>query len=263
MKSLFRPASINRVLMVSLLFGAISQAAGRSMHFVTEPFPPFTLEQDNRAVGPMVDVLNEACRRLQWQCSIEVMPWRRALTLAEQGKVDGIFTVVDIPERRALFHVSVPVVKAHYALFALKPATALRRLPGELAGREIGVYGPSATSVALQKLVGERGTVDIRLEPDNLTVLKKLAAGRYGRNGLAMVNRDVANWLITNNAITNVGFAGPVSELAYSFGLSRRRIDAGVAYEFNQVLSALCEAGQLRRIAGSYRLRAADCVAQP
>lgn len=255
---------VTRCLSITCLLSISGSAlADRAMYFVTESFPPFTLAQDQRAVGPMADVLREACRRLAWQCRIDVLPWRRALALAEQGKADGIFTVVDIPERRAMFHVSVPVLKAHYALFGLKPAGTLRRLPAELAGREIGVYGPSATSVALQKLVAGRSDIAIRLEPDNLTVLKKLAAGRYGRNGLAMVNRDVAGWLIGNNAIANIGLAGPVSELAYSFGLSRRRVDAAVAGELDRALSDICRGGQTQRIAGSYRLKAADCVAGP
>lgn len=242
-----------------------AQAGGpvavRNMHFVTESFPPFTFEQGGLAVGPMVDVLNEACSRLHWQCEIEVMPWRRALALAEAGRVDGIFTVVDIPERRAKFHISPPVVKAHYSLYTLASRPLNYRAPADLAGREIGVYGPSATSRALQDLLAGVAGAAIRVERDNLTVLRKLAAGRYGTNGAALVNRDVANWLINTNAISGLKMTASVRDLQYSFGLSRIRTPEAAADEFASTLQQLCHEGRMRRIVSGYRLAAAECAA--
>lgn len=80
-----------------LLAVAALQAAAAPMRFVTESFPPYTFAIDGRAAGPMVDVLQAACVKLAWSCSIEVLPWRRALFMAQRGEVDGIFTVVDSP----------------------------------------------------------------------------------------------------------------------------------------------------------------------
>lgn len=254
---------MKRLALLLCLGLAQAQAAGpvaeRSLRFVTESFPPFTFEQGGQAVGPMVDVLYEACRRLRWHCEIEVMPWRRALTLAEAGRVDGIFTVVDIPERRAAFHISPPVVKAHYSLYTQAGQTLAYRRPADLAGREVGVYGPSATARTLQDLLAGVSGADVRVERDNLTVLRKLAAGRYGANGVAMVNRDVASWLINNNAIGGLKLIASVRDLQYSFGLSRLRTSQTTADEFASVLQQLCREGRTRRIAGGYRLSAAEC----
>ena len=75
-------------------------ARAQTMTFVMDPFPPFTYEEDGNAAGPMSDTIRAVCAELKWQCTLEVYPWRRALKLAEDGLVDGIYAIADIPERR-------------------------------------------------------------------------------------------------------------------------------------------------------------------
>ena len=85
------------VLSVSALVGTHA-AAAPGWTFVTEPFAPYTYaDEAGRAAGPMVDVLQEVCRKLKRHCTIEVMPWRRASRQAEEVKVDG-------PDEKALVY---------------------------------------------------------------------------------------------------------------------------------------------------------------
>ena len=228
------------------------------MHFVTEPFPPYTYELVGRGAGPMVDVLNTVCARLKQECKVEVMPWRRALAMAVNGEVDGVFTVADTPERRAVLYVSAPVVEAQYAFFALTGNPFEFSRPGDLPGRTIGVYGPSATSSTLQNLLGgkEAGMV---VEIDNRTVLRKLRAGRYGANGLALVNERVAEDLIEREALIGLRKAGTTTPFNYHFGFSRKRFDAANLARFDQVLDDLCRSGQLQDLLDVYRMRAPAC----
>ena len=99
------------------LVGSAMAAQTAERRFVTEQFPPYTYAENGRAAGPMVDLLEAVCAELRWRCRVEVLPWRRALAEAQRGEADGIFTVVDTPERRSYFHVSVPVIEARYTLF--------------------------------------------------------------------------------------------------------------------------------------------------
>ena len=153
--------------MLAVVVGA-HDAQARDMRFVTEPFPPYTYASDGRAAGPMVDVLLTACARLAWRCDIEVLPWRRALGMAQRGEVEGIFTVVDSPERRQYFHVSPPVIEGRYMLFA-RAGNGLQYTGDAqvLAGRTIGAYGPSATALTLEALVENVPRVRTEIEPDN------------------------------------------------------------------------------------------------
>ncbi|WP_204265468.1 hypothetical protein, partial [Enterobacter hormaechei] len=63
------------------------------------------------------------------------------------------------------------------------------------------------------------------VEPDNRTVLRKLSAGRYGEDGLALVNEAVAEVLMREDGIRNLQPAGVVKAFGYAFGLSRQTVD--------------------------------------
>lgn len=237
-----------------------AQAAEAPLHFVTEPFPPYTYASKEQAAGPMVDVLKAVCVQLKWGCVIDVLPWRRAQAMAQRGEADGLFTIVDSPERRGDFHVSVPVIDARYTLFAQAGDDfrfgADRQ---QLKDRSIGVYGPSGTSIALDALVSGVPDVQVVIEPDNTTVLRKLAAGRYGRNGLAMVNEAVALHLMQSENLAGLQSAGTAVQFAYSFGLSRLRVPLERARRFDAALVALCRSGRTAALLKPYALPASAC----
>lgn len=230
------------------------------LHFVTEPFPPYTYAVKDKAAGPMVDVLRAVCEQLKRSCTIEVLPWRRALSLAERGAADGIFTVLDTPERRAFFHISLPVIDARYTLFA--QAGADFRFDGDrqvLKGRTIGVYGPSGSSYVLEQLVEGMPDVSRVLEYDNATVLRKLAAGRYGPQGLVLINEAVGLDLIRTERLSGLQAAGTVKQFSYSFGLTRARLTTADARQFDAALAALCSSGRTAALLKPYGLPATAC----
>jgi len=230
------------------------------LHFVTEPFPPYTYAVKDKAAGPMVEVLRAVCEQLKRSCKIEVLPWRRALSLAQRGAVDGIFTILDTPERRAVFHISLPVIDARYSLFA--QAGADFRFDGDrqaLKGRTIGVYGPSGSSYALDQLVEGVADVSKVLEYDNISVLRKLAAGRYGPQGLVLINEAVGLDLIRSEKLSGLQAAGTVKQFSYAFGLSRARLTTADARQFDAALAALCSSGRTAALLKPYAVPAAAC----
>ena len=244
-----------------LPLGDAAAAGPPALRFVTEPFPPYTYEQAGAAAGPMVAVLEAACTELRWRCSVEVLPWRRALAMAQRGQVDGIFTIVDTPERRAYFHVSVPVIDARYTLFARAGDDfQLRGDRQALRGRTIAAYGPSATVLALDELVEGLEGVKTEIEADNLSVLRKLAAGRYGPQGLALVNESVALALMSDQQIAGLQAAGTVKSFAYAFGLNRQRVARREAEAFNKALVRLCRSGRSAALIKPYALPASACA---
>lgn len=247
--------------LLALLAAAALQAQARELRFVTEPFPPYTYATDGQAAGPMVDVLQAACARLAWRCVIEVLPWRRALGMAQRHEVEGIFTVVDSPERRQYFHVSPPVIEGRYALFA-RAGNGLQ-YSGDahaLAGRIMGAYGPSATALTLEALVEGVPRVRTEIEPDNRTVLRKLAAGRYGEDGLALANEAVAQLLIREDGLNSLQPAGVVKTFGYAFGLSRQNVELAQAQAFARTLQELCRSGRTAELLRPYGLPPSPCL---
>lgn len=241
---------------------AASSAAALEMRFVTESLPPYSQLVDGRATGPMVDVLQAACAKLDWHCSVQILPWRRALRIAQAGEVEGMFSVVTPPlTDRPRFRVSPPVVEGRYVLLA-GDAEALR-FDGDarsLAGRGIGVYGPSGAEDALRALIEGVPGAHAEVETDNLTVLRKLAAGRYGATGLALVNEGVAQHLQREEGIAGLQTIGAVKTFGYAFGLSRQRIDVATAQSFAKVLTELCRSGRTAELLKPYGLAASECL---
>lgn len=204
----------------------------------------------------MAEVLREVCARLEVDCSIEVLPWRRAFAEGERGEVDGVFSIIDRSEHRTEFIVSSPVVEARYSFFARAQSRFAYRAPADLDGHTIGVYGPSASSRILTELAAGTGAA-VAVEIDNAAALRKLRAGRYGPDGLVLANERVAEEVIAGQGLDGLQTVGVAARFNYSFGLARRR--AADAERFNQALGALCRSGRLQALLTPYRMQAAAC----
>lgn len=230
------------------------------LHFGTEPFPPYVVERQGRAVGPMVEVLRATCERLAWRCELTLLPWRRALAEAEAGRLDGLFPLLQTPERERLFHFSSHVLNARYALFSRSGQSYRYDGPASLEGHELGVYGPSGTSAALNELLQDGPGVSVHVEPDNATVLRKLVHGRYGEQGLAFINESVALWLLKQEQLQGLQMAGVVREISYGFGLVKARLSEADFQRFDEALQANCRSGRTAALVRPYALPASACV---
>lgn len=237
-------------------------ACAADFRFVTEPLPPYSYVDHGRAAGPMVDVLMAACEELAWHCSVEILPWRRALRMAQAGEVEGMFSIVTPPyTARPRFHVSPAVVEGRYVLLG-RPGEALH-YEGDarvLARRVVGVYGPSGAQDALKALLTGVPGARMQVETDNRAVLRKLAAGRYGEAGLALANEGVAAQLMREEGIGDLQTVGTVKTFGYAFGLNNRRVEAPTAGAFARALQALCRSGRTAELLKPHGLSASPCI---
>ncbi len=246
---------------VASLAGMATLASATELRFVAEPLPPYSYEIEGRPAGPLVDVMQAVCAKLDWRCSVEVLPWRRALRMGQAGEVEGVFAVVTPPTTRPKFHVSPPVIDARYLLFARSASTL--NFDGDnrvLAGRVIGVYGPSGAQDAATALIHAVPGARTEIETDNRAVLRKLAAGRYGEDGLALANEAVAQQLMREDGMSGLRPAGQVKTFGYAFGLNKERVDAATAAVFAKALLELCRSGRTAELLKPYGLSASACV---
>jgi len=232
--------------------------------FVTEDFPPFTYAaeasaqaEEHSASGPFVDIVRAVCKRLEQDCSITLHPWRRALRLAEQGQVDGIFTVVRSPPREQAFHLTRMLVRSRYSIFVRQHSTFVYSQPADLAGRLIGVYGPSGTSYALSQRLAPVPDVQVHLTANNRRLLRMLDTGRFGDEGLAVLNEDVAWHLLEEEQLHGIREAGQFATVSYGIGLSRKRFSDAQFRRFEAALEALIADGSVPAILRHYQLEPA------
>lgn len=257
-----------RILFSALTVWAMLVAAPATASqwtFVTEDFPPFThpaedlgsLDAGILAGGPLVEIVQNVCKRLDRKCSILLYPWQRALRMAEQGEVDGIFTVVRSPDRERELHISRMLVTSHYSVFARNDSNFIFSDPKNMAGRTVGVYGPSGTSWLLSERLKSIADVNIHMTLNNRLLLNMLHSGRFGQEGLAVVNQDVAWHLIEDEKLDGLREAGELAAVEYGIGLSRKRISTEQFKVFEQALDEAINDGTVAHILRRYQLEAA------
>lgn len=227
---------------------AMPDARAEALHFVTEEFPPFTFSQGAHVGGAITEVTRAVCQHLDYRCEFAVYPWRRSLQLAEDGQVDGIFTVIDSPERQHAFHITPMIVTSRYDVYSLRGNEFQYRQPDDMRGKVIGVYGPSGTSFVLGQILKDVADVQIQMTTNNQRLMLMLNAGRFGRNGLVVLNSDVARHLTTHNASYRVRRAGHLAEISYGIGFSRKKVSEAQFQAFTQGLQQLSEQGRIAAI---------------
>lgn len=252
---------------LGLLLGAAlcwsTSGNANDLRFVTEEFFPFSysvpdpVTGGSRAGGPLVEVVQLVCQRTGYRCSVEIHPWRRSLTLAEQGAVDGIFTVVRSPQRRQAFRLTPMLVRSQYGLFSQRNSSFHYQRPADLRGRTIGVYGPSGTSYALSQHLMNVPDARVHLGTDNIQLLRMLDSGRFGKEGLVAMNQDVARNLIFTEQLGNVRQAGELEPVTYGIGFSRKAVSKAEFETFRNALQAAMDDGSIGKILDLYGLEAA------
>lgn len=249
------------LLGILLACQAAVSANANELAFATQQFPPFNYRTNGgHGAGPMADVVKTVCARTRTQCSITVFPWRRALKMAESGEIDGIFSILPTTERKAAYHLSEPVMESAYSFFAPDSSTFRYRQPSDLDGYVVAVYGPSGTHTALDELLKSGTTAKPVIEIDNLTVLKKLAAGRYGddKKALAAMNRDVGLYLMKTENISGIKPTGDFMKIAYCIGFPKQKVSERQFTEFNDALKELIREGKVRTILSLYGMKPAN-----
>jgi polar amino acid transport system substrate-binding protein len=92
---------------------------------------------------------------------------------------------------------------------------------------------------------------------DNRRLLRMLQSGRFGVDGLAVLNQDVAWHLIEEERLADVREAGEMGPISYGIGLSRKTVSAAQFEAFEQALDAAIADGTVPKILRRHQLEAA------
>lgn len=161
-----------------LLSGAgVAQAApSRRLRLVNDVYPPYVMPA-GEALGDGIDVelLREALAPAGYTLELQLLPWRRALAMLEQGEADLTTTVSLSADRDAYLHYSVGYRRqVLYSFFALKERKLELRSLAQLSGYRLGLaagfrYPPAIEAAAIGRV--DRGR-------DLPTLVNMLAAQR-------------------------------------------------------------------------------------
>ncbi len=109
----FTPALLR---LVFVLASATSAANAAEIHFVTENYPPFNYLEDGQIKGMSMDQVKLIMKNAKISYSVEIMPWARALALAEIEKDFCVFTAVHNAERDRKFKWVEPLSRSRTLL---------------------------------------------------------------------------------------------------------------------------------------------------
>jgi polar amino acid transport system substrate-binding protein len=74
-----------------LLFAGF--ALGAELKLNTQDFAPFNYEVKGVVSGPAADIIRKICSEMKIDCSMHLLPWRRAQDEAANGTAQGLFVI--------------------------------------------------------------------------------------------------------------------------------------------------------------------------
>jgi polar amino acid transport system substrate-binding protein len=74
-----------------LLFAGF--ASGAELRFKTQDFAPFNYDVAGIVSGPAADIIRRICSEAKIDCSMHLLPWRRAQDEVANGTAHGLFVI--------------------------------------------------------------------------------------------------------------------------------------------------------------------------
>ncbi|HMA49637.1 MAG TPA: transporter substrate-binding domain-containing protein, partial [Magnetospirillaceae bacterium] len=96
-----RPAAF--LLLILALLAGRSEAAEETLVVATVDRVPMAYVENGRLTGLLVELTEEAFRRIGRKVEIRLLPWPRCLVETKAGSADAVLTIFKTPEREAQF----------------------------------------------------------------------------------------------------------------------------------------------------------------
>lgn len=145
---------------------------------ITENLPPLNYQDEQGAQGFSVELLRLMAAQAGLGLELQVLPWARAVQMAEANANSVLFSLTRTPEREAQFQWVGPITRRRILIYRLASRSDLQMQQlDELGGARIGVVRNSAADRSLQA-AGLRPGIELEQGLDDATNMRKLLAGR-------------------------------------------------------------------------------------
>jgi len=169
---------MKKVLLILVLSVTIwAQTQPKAVHFVEDPWPPFTFGElsGEPTKGAAVEALKMVFAN--YALKLSLYPWKRAVTMAQEGVADGLMLTVETTERQNFFVFSEPLFYDEI-VFIVNADSAFRyRGIDSLEGLKIGTILGSKYSDAFQEALAQKKFEAIPTD-ELQTNIKKLSSKR-------------------------------------------------------------------------------------
>jgi len=236
-----------------LLFAGF--ARGAELILNTQDFAPFNYEVNGIVSGPAADIIRKICSEMKIDCTMHLLPWRRAQDEVANGTAQGLFVIGWNEERAKTLYFSPPILNTEYGFFVRDDNPLKFKQNSDVKGYTVGTFGPSNTATALEKIKADIKDLTIDMTPDDESAFKKLSLGRVDA---VFSNKDVGNDMMRKLGIKNIRYSGRQQSLKYYIGFSQKFTDKRLVDQFNQAFRSLHKRGVIQEILGKYHMEAAQ-----
>ncbi len=162
------------ILFIFFSFLTSYSASAENITLACSPWYPF-VDANLPEKGFYSQIVKEAGKKVDINVTTRIMPWKRVITLAKAGKIDGISCPVLTEERRQWFaFTDQDFYKTEIGFFTLKDNPILWKTPSDLKDKKIGAL---AASTYQKQLLAEN--IKAQEYTDIETGLKMLAGKRF------------------------------------------------------------------------------------
>lgn len=231
----------------------VAAAAAPALIGFTENLAPLNYQDEQGPQGFSVELLRLMAARAGLPLEVQVLPWQRAVQMAEAQPGSLLFSLTRTPERETQFQWVGPIAQRRILLYKLASRTdlSLSQL-SELGALKIGVVRDSAADRQLQA-AGLKPGAQLEHGLDDATNVRKLMAGRM--EFVALLDWAAA-WNMRQLKLPYATLQ-PVMEQdtdkSYWYGL-RSDADPGLVRRLQAELDALKRDGRYERLRQRYFL---------
>lgn len=228
------------------------ECLAKDVVFVFEVYPPYEYVERGQLMGTDVDLIREACRRLNLHPVFRERPWSRALVEVKSGQADAIFSLVKTSEREQfLFFPDENLSFEQFIFLARRDSAITLAVPSDLKGKRVGV----CSGYSYDPRFDEDPSFERETSLNDEQQLRKLAGKRMD---IAIMNRQVFHY-----TAQKLGMTGLFQVMPYELptrhdmyvAFSRARGDSGrrLTEQFSRTLREMKKDGTYLKITRATR----------
>lgn len=145
-----RMRNLKTAVAAMLLFSA-GNAAAADFVLTTEEYPPFNMTYQGEVTGIATDLVRAVFAKAGVAYKIEMLPWNRAISMAQSDKNTCVYSTTETEERKDKFAWVGPLVENNWVLFGRADSPLVLTRLEDARGKTIGGYSGDAISLYLEK----------------------------------------------------------------------------------------------------------------
>ncbi|MDY0095167.1 MAG: transporter substrate-binding domain-containing protein [Candidatus Vecturithrix sp.] len=240
------------IILTSVFLRGANCCAQSPLKIATEEWPPYVYEQDGKAVGYSIDILNSVFAKMGVTVTYNQYPWKRAIKGVFSGAADALFHASKNEERQQYcYYPEEELTQSRYVFFIRQEDVGRLKFDSfdDLIGADVGItQGYSYTAELLDFLYANGLAVSTVSDESNLRMLAKKRTDYFPTdmlNGLYLVKESGLQDQLTC-------LPKPIFEKPYFIIFNKQNVSLEFVERFSRTLAEFKQTEEFRQIEAKY-----------